>query len=60
MAKLSSNGRLDQPDPESNLAKFLDALSRGDKGECLRLLVCEYVSMPNRHKKKSYFVAGKK
>jgi glutathione synthase/RimK-type ligase-like ATP-grasp enzyme len=44
--------RPDGLDPESNLAKFFDALARGDKPECLRLLVQEYLSIPERHRRR--------
>lgn len=42
---------LNQLDPESNLAKFLDALAGGDKRECLRFLIQEYLSLPKRHQR---------
>lgn len=50
MVKPNAGNRLEGLDPESNLAKFLDALARGDKTECLRLLAQEYLTLPDRRR----------
>jgi hypothetical protein len=50
MTKPNADNRFEGLDPESNLGKFLAALSRGDKQECLRLLLQEYSSLPDRRR----------
>jgi len=50
MTKPKPDNRFEGLDPESNLGKFLAALSRGDRPECLRLLLQEYSSLPDRRR----------